>query len=185
MSSHIATLIDAGADAMTNMFEVGFSFKNATTAQLDKMKIRVKGFTPPAPSQSTYDVHWKTVSIKKASTKIELDRTLEFEIRIDAYYQVYKELLKWHAQTMDATTGYAANDAKTGGIITVKALTSPIENVNSAGNAELTTGVAPAVMTWQFTDVWISSITSPTYGTDSAEPGMASVKFVYGNYTLT
>ena len=180
-NSHIANLISAGADAMTNMFEVEFYPPGANVGKGSRLKIRTKGFTPPAPVQKKYDVHWKTVSVTKPATKIELDRSLEFEIRIDADYEVYKTVLDWQAQTSVAAGGFAANAPASYGKIVVKALATPIEDVNSAGAIQ--DGIAEAnALVWTFEDVWVESITSPTYDTEDANAATCTVKFIYGKY---
>jgi hypothetical protein len=184
-NSHISTLIGAGADAMSNMFEVTFSPPGSPAGIDDDMRIRVKSFTPPAPTHATYDVHWKTVSRKMPAAKIELDREVEFEIRIDAYYAVYKRLLQWQALTAIPAHGYASNSVPTGGSITVSALSTPIVGADSAG-AEDNNGLVQTArqngMQWVFEDAWITNITPPAYNADESSPVSVTVKFAYGKY---
>lgn len=180
--THITTLLGAGADAMTNMYEVEFiPPPGLYSDQGPALKIRTKAFTPPAPKQKDYDVHWKTVSAKRPATKIELDRTLEFEIRVDAYYDVYKCLLEWQSYTSIASVGYAANglDYATGKII-VRALDTPIRGIGSAGAL----GDVPSNtdIKWVFEDVWLPEMTPPAYSTEDADAASVTPKFIYGNY---
>lgn len=181
--THIATLLSAGADAMSNMYEVEFIPPAGVYSDMGPaLKIRTKAFTPPAPKQKDYDVHWKTVSAKRPATKIELDRTLEFEIRIDSYYNVYKCLLEWQAYTSIASAGYAANGFAAGGTgkIIVRALDTPITGVGSAG--ALTDVPSNTDIKWVFEDVWLPELTPPSYNTEDAEALMTTAKCVYGNY---
>ncbi len=180
-NSHIATLISAGADAMTNMFEVEFYPPHNVNASM--LKIRTKGFTPPAPTQKKYDVHWKTVSVAKPATKIELDRTLEFEIRIDSEYDVYKLLLDWQSKTSAAAAGFAANRVNDLGKIVVKVLSTAIEDPTDTGALEALPASSLDTLTWVFEDVWIEGITPPTYDTEDANAATCTAKFAYGKYS--
>lgn len=177
-NSHISNLISAGADAMTNMFEVEFYPPGGDGS---KLKIRTKGFTPPAPTQKSYDVHWKTVSLKKPATKIELDRTLEFEIRIDSEYLVYSTLLEWLSSTSMGAAGFAANAPTDLGKIVVKVLKAPIESVDSPG----VIGDTPTAnaLVWTFEDVWVESITPSAYDAEDANAVSVTAKFNYGKYS--
>lgn len=180
--THITTLLSAGADAMSNMYEVEFiPPPGVYSDQGPALKIRTKAFTPPAPKQKDYDVHWKTVSAKRPATKIELDRTLEFEIRVDAFYNVYKCLLEWEGYTSVAAAGYAANglDYATGKIV-VRALDTPIVGMGSAG--ALSDIPSNTDIKWVFEDVWIPEVTPPSYNAEDAEALTVTAKCVYGNY---
>lgn len=179
-NSHIATLISAGADAMTNMFEVLFTPPGSIAGE--NLRVRTKGFTPPSPTQSSYDVHWKTISIKKPATKIELDRVLDFEIRIDANYDVYKALLAWQALSSASAAGYAANAPELAGRIEVRALSTPITSTMSAGALEDDITAADS-LTWIFEDVWIENIAPSAYSAEDAAPVTVTAKFRYGKYS--
>jgi hypothetical protein len=180
-NSHIANLISAGADAMTNMFEVEFYPPNRVNGSI--LKIRTKGFTPPAPTQKKYDVHWKTVSIPRPATKIELDRSLEFEIRIDSEYAVYEMLLDWQSETSAAAAGFAANGVSNLGKIVVKALKTAIEDPSDTGALGDLPANSVDTLTWVFEDVWIEGITPPTYDTEDANAATCTAKFAYGKYS--
>lgn len=180
--THISTLISAGADAMSNMYEVEFIPPAGFYSDIaPKLKIRTKSFTPPAPKQKDYDVHWKTVSVKRPATKIELERTLEFEIRVDSNYNVYKCLLEWQSYTSIASVGFAANSLKyaTGKII-VRALDTTITGLASDG--AVSDIPSDTSMKWVFEDVWLPEITPPQFTTEDAEAQVAVAKFNYGNY---
>jgi hypothetical protein len=180
--THITTLLGAGADAMTNMYEVEFiPPAGMYSDQGPALKIRTKGFTPPEPKQKEYEVHYKTTSAKKTATKIELERTLEFEIRVDAYYDVYKCLLEWQSYSMIASVGYAGNDTRYGtGKIIVKALDNPIVGIGSRGAVgDIST---ETTVKWVFEDVYLPDMTPPAYTSEDAEAATVTAKFTFGNY---
>lgn len=195
METHVNTLISAGADAMTNMFEVHFTlptglFGAAGTSAVrgasessaaESFMVRADGFTPPTPSQVTYTNHWKTVSVDRPATKINLDRTFSITFRVDAYYVVYKDLLRWQAKTMQVSDGFASNVLASAdlGTVEVKAAESPVTRLSDVDdNVAFSTETS-----WKFEDAWIESITPPTYGTSSADPAKVTAKFRFGKYT--
>lgn len=181
MNDYVSTLISAGADAMNNMFEVDFTLPVSNTAdQNARLKVRAEGFTPPTASQTTYPVHWKTVSLDRPATKISLERTFSITFRLDAYYLVYQALLQWHKVTMHASKGFASNDLSGLGEVTVKALDTPVVDV---GGVDEDSDIDKTDVTWNFKDVWIESLTPPTYSTSSAEPSKVTAKFRFGQFT--
>jgi hypothetical protein len=171
------------------MFEV--TFQPPTSVPLaqalsDQMKVRVKGFTAPVPIQKTYDVNWKTVSVKRPATKLDLDRTIEFTFRLDAYYDIYTKLLTWQSLTSVGAAGYATSDLtnKTGSI-EVKALASPILSMDSVGidPDKPISGETEEVLKWVFEDAWIESLTLSAFNADDAEPVEVTAKFNFGKYS--
>jgi len=181
MNDYVSTLISAGADAMNNMFEVDFNLPvGSTEEQNARLKVRAEGFTPPTASQTTYPVHWKTVSLDRPATKISLERTFSITFRLDAYYLVYQALLQWHKVTMHASKGFASNDLSGLGEVTVKALDAPVVDVDGVDEDS---DINKTDVTWNFKDVWIESLTPPTYSTSSAEPSKVTAKFRFGQFT--
>lgn len=180
---YISTLINAGADAMTNMYEVKFTLppnlRDVADGDVQSLTIRTDGFTPPTPAQAKYPVHWKTVSIDRPSSKINLSRAFPITFRVDAYYRLYKLLLAWHAMTSNPSTGFASNYIGTGntGIVEVKALDKAM-----TADIDGADGIAESTVGWKYYDVWIESITPPTYSTSSTDPSRVTVNFVFGKF---
>lgn len=182
--TYISTLIQSGADAMKNLYEVSFTLPTALSNQYSNevpyMKIRTAGFDPPAASLATYENHYKTISVTVPSSKITLDRSFTLTIRVDAYYKVYKMLKAWEALKMKAYDGLAVNtfDPANCGTVTVKALSKPMDATMTG--SDFKTG---DTINWTYQDVWIQSITGLSYSHNSSEPNTVSVKFIFGNYT--
>lgn len=123
-SNNVASLLNLGADAMDNMFDVTIEPPAGLTtfdgASLDSITfdsaqfkhditIRANGFKPPEFNVKTYKVGYKTVEVDRPATKIEGDRQFEMSFRIDANYMAYRFLGAWRALIMNASTGYATN----------------------------------------------------------------------------
>lgn len=195
MKTHITELLGAGADAMTNMYEVAFTMPTGTALSVDatqtaKLRIRADAFNPPADSQQTYEVHWKTVALTRPATKIIMDRVFTITFRVDANYDLYRTLLKWKGLTSAGSVGYASQEMNTLGSVTVSALASTISNpkmvAGKTSDAPDIKGAASAsggkVILWKYNDVWIETITNPEFSTESAEPAKVTATFRFGSF---
>jgi len=183
--TNIASLVGLGADAMTNMYEVRITppaeiITALSTVTFQDMVFRVSSFNPPVGTQQSYDVHWKTVSLKKPKPKIDLQRTFDIEFRVDAYYQVYEQLKKWENLYHITGTGFATGriDPSHTGTVVVKALKAPVTTVDQTDEF----GTVDPVISWQYEDVWIEKITDPNFTTDSSEPVKSTVTFNFGKF---
>lgn len=182
MADSISELIGLGADAMSNMFEVTVSPPTDISPDVtvvNNLKFRVRGFTPPTPTAVTYPIHWKTVSITKIATKIELDRTFDLEFRLDSNYDTYGLFLKWEKLYKDVVAGgvTAAPESGALGTIIVAPLTGTIDLATSTDTIN-----AAGDYSWSFSDVWVESVTPPTYTTDDATALTITVKFRFGGW---
>jgi len=126
LNTQAQALLTAGADAMTNMFDIAImppkglagvaaaisdpanSFAG-DPAFLDSLMIRAEGFTPPNLKIKTYENSYKTVSLKFPSTKLDGEREFEIAFRQDAYYRVYKFFSAWKSLVGNGSTGYATS----------------------------------------------------------------------------
>ena len=186
-SPYIEDLIDIGADAMSNMFEVEFNLMGIQKySQIqNQLKVRIAGFTPPDPKQTTYDVHYRTVSIKKAASKIELERKQTYTFRLDSNYVLYKALREYRNLYCDPTKDYAETAMPTfvkNSTIKVRALsTSDLGNDRTARNL-LTTGTKDKTLTWIFNHPWIESLKLSEYTTDDSKPQTVTVEILYSSY---
>ena len=190
MNTYISELLGAGADAMTNMYEVNFTLPDSSILGVDasstkNLRIRTDGFTPPADSQATYAVHWKTVSVDRPSTKINMERQFSVTFRVDANWDLYKLLLKWKSLTSVGSVGYASQlltDAL--GTVAIKALGVPIGHPDQVADK---TGEVPAIegdspVLWEYYNVWIETITPPEFSTESTEPAKVTATFHFGDF---
>lgn len=190
MKTHITELLGAGADAMTNMYEVIFNMPTGTAVSVDatqtaKLRIRADAFNPPADSQQTYEVHWKTVALTRPASKIIMDRVFTITFRVDANYDLYRTLLKWKGLTSAGSVGYASQDMSALGSVTVSALASTINNpkmVAAKTSEAPDTKGAGNVILWKYHDVWIETITNPEFSTESAEPAKVTATFRFGSF---
>jgi hypothetical protein len=162
------------------MFEILFTPPSGVTTDLQFLKVRVSGFTPPTPTQAKYTVHYKSVSIPKPSTKIEFDRSFTVKVRVDADYKVLTAAREWQKLSMDPSTGYATQGPTSYGSVKVKALSQVVGSTTASWDGESSS--TTATKTWTYSNVWIESISAPTYSYESSEPATVDVKFNFGEY---
>jgi len=238
-SNNVASLLNLGADAMDNMFDVtieppagltSFAGAEMDSVEFDSARfkhditIRAEGFKPPEFNVKTYKVAYKTVEIDRPATRIEGDRQFEMTFRLDANYMAYRFLGAWRGIIMNASSGYATNalygtdggglseisgdrdlfdqigsSNSVFGAVRVAALSRPIYQMESdpfqahgvsAGKFEdgANTVVVPGkpkddqLAKWEFTEVWISNLTTPDYKVDGGDPITVTATFKFGNF---
>ena len=91
-SEYINDLINAGADAMQNLYYLEFSGNNIDPIK-DNLKVRVSGFKPITASQGKHTVNYLTVSMDMPTAGFTLDKTASFTFRLDNNYKLYEYLL--------------------------------------------------------------------------------------------
>lgn len=200
---HVTELLKAGADAMSNMFDVRIIFPADLQASLgpdiEAMRIRTKGFKAPEFNVMTYDVNYKTISVKRPATKVEGERTFDITFRLDAYYSAYRALKMWASRNGTAATGYASNalfgDNATSpnnvlGSVQVGALSTPV--IMDSGDPFFAQGVNTNYfstqnaannpnLVWEFDSVWCSKVTEPEFNMDDASALEVTATFYFGN----
>lgn len=184
----ISDLVAAGADAMTNMFEYDFSGLAGVGGNPDlltQLRVRVSGFTPPDPKQASYPVSYKTVTITKKATKIELERKLTLQFRLDANYVVYEALKQYREQYCKPEEDVAGNGeplAVRNSYVIVRSLAKEVTN-DSADAIEATLkNSGKGVKTWTFKMPWIEELKIGDFGTDDAKAQTVTCSMFYGPY---
>lgn len=120
MNSQITALLQMGADAMDNLYDVIITPPTQLDADQNsvdairvpvetQLRLRAQGFDPPKFSQDLYEVRYKTVGMKRPAPAIKGDRQFQVTFRVDANYQIYKLFLKWRGLFYVPDTGFATN----------------------------------------------------------------------------
>jgi hypothetical protein len=201
--NHVATLINLGADAMSNMYDVRITLpediQNIYQSLSDELVLRAKGFTPPKFNVKTYKVPYKTIEIDRPATKIEGERSFEIEFRLDASYKVYEMLKLWKARTGTGSTGYASNaiygtgygNNNSLGTVTINSLATSIKMNGTGEDAYFADGVntdfftengSQRTLQWKFHQCWLQDLDEPAFNMENADPISIKAKFFFGNY---
>lgn len=112
-NSYLKDLINAGADAMTNLYYVKFSnpsIIDKDTSLSQSMTVRVNNITLPTATHSTSTKSFMTVSVDTPKSEIQITKKFDISFRLDDNYEIYKKLLSLQANTSKANLGYASND---------------------------------------------------------------------------
>lgn len=116
---YLETLIEESADSQGNLYLIGFSggekseFKSLKDDKANEMSIRTKNFNWKMPEQEAYEIKFLTVKIDRPKAKVKIDRSFDFTLRVDAYYEVYRNLLAQEKLTFSPGKNWATNDIKT------------------------------------------------------------------------
>jgi hypothetical protein len=235
-SNNVATLLNLGADAMDNMFDVTImppagltsfegsgmdAFEFGSARFKNDITIRASGFKAPEFTIKTYKVGYKAIEVDRPATKIEGERQFEMTFRLDANYMAYRFLGAWKSLVMNASTGYATNAlygsgdsgvsgdreflSGVGGInsvfgsVHVSALSRPIHMLEADpfeahgvtagkfenGGLSVVSPLKPTarqLAKWEFTEVWITSLTNPDYKTNGGDAIEVTATFKFGNF---
>lgn len=103
--SYLSDLINLGADAQSNLYELTF-----TGGEFDgytALTIRNAGITLQGRTQGTHDVNYLTTSITLPTASYEETKTATITFRLDQNYDVYKTLLKQQKKMYGPSTSYA------------------------------------------------------------------------------
>ena len=203
LNSQVSALLQLGADAMDNLFDVDINPPAAVSAVeptgRSPFTLRCLGFAPPKFTLSTYDIPYKTRKIKRSAGRIDGDRSFQLQFRLDAYYIVYRLLLAWRSAQMQPATGFAGSALNVedsnhksflGGSIFVTAADSPVYRslTNKYAQAPgITSGEvggtgSTASLNWSFEDVWVIDVDNPKFIAGSGEVQIISATFGFGSY---
>lgn len=188
----IQALVESGADAMNNIFDVIITFPAAIQASENmqqQARVRLKGeVSIPEPVTQTYEIGYHGVGINRPKTSMDLERKLTLNFRLDASYNLHQTFILWHNLVTDPNLGSFADSVDTSamGSIVIRQLAGAYMAPGSNGMAGLldTDGsvkhdnvVTPE---WSFKGVWVGKVGQPkfTAGKD-AEAQEYSVDFYF------
>lgn len=113
-TTYIQALIDAGADAQTNLFYLQF-LSNTENGFIDSTlstmyTVRASQLTLPSFTHTSKENNFFTTSMKVPVAEITGDKQLSITFRVDSNYKLYKELLKQQSVTSIPNFAYAATE---------------------------------------------------------------------------
>ena len=199
----LTSLIDAGADASSNMYDVVFDFLKLGYA----LTARAGGFDIPEFGVDTYQVKYHGVSYNRIKSEQNFERKFSLTFRMDAAYGLYDTLTKFASYHGDPNTGSVANTNVILGNVYVRAIKVPF--IGTAGNGDTHIGTVSGDTTsnlyvegaeanvdtnngnvirqgdntksWAFKDVSCIKVGQPKYKTDGSDQLTFQVDFIFGN----
>lgn len=117
-NNYLTTLIDAGADAYSNMYEAALTFGSESPVKAlaesegnsRNMTVRITDFQIPTPKQEEYQVKYVTATISRPAAKVTVDKKVTIKFRVDANYAIYKALLEQQKVTSFMSRNFASWD---------------------------------------------------------------------------
>lgn len=112
-NTYISDLINAGADAMNNLYYLEFEGSSFSSDEPLKigLKVRNKDFTPPTFSQAGPNTaSFMTTSVDWPIAGFSGDKKLSLTFRLDENYRLYEFLLKQKSVTGNVNLAFANND---------------------------------------------------------------------------
>jgi hypothetical protein len=189
--SNMVPLINAGPDAFSNLFDVRITFPTLVVASptpdfRNSISVRIKDFPFPTFNPQPYNVSYKSVTLKRFAPKIEMNRKLTLNFRLDSQWDIYRAFKSWKSLYVDESTSNIkfSNYISTPGILTNY---GKIEVVSYVGNQNLNTFEAPLASAnngpkWSFNQVACMNVNEPEFTRDTANPLSLSVEFMFGQY---
>jgi len=200
----IRGLVNAGADLMTNMYDVRIFFPSASGQPEDSMfsaypiTVRADGFKIPDVEIDIYPITYHGVSIDRPKTNMKMDRKFDMTFREDAAFDLRRRFSAWLMAICDPVTGGVSNATQFFGRVEVgtiagsyfattinspngraKSRTAGARDVEDEyGHITSRSDVNPLAL-WNFYNVWVYHVSGIDFKTDSGEPNKFTVKFAY------
>ena len=187
----ISRLIDSGADAQVNLFEVSIyagkaqtEFSSTDSTELHKnLTFRINTFNAPEKQLQVQDLVYQASSFPKVMVSSGLTRQLDFTVRLDSNYEIYWFMHDIYAG--DSTGNFDMNFFKSTdnsylSKITVKALKPNAVLVLSDSDSHYQTSDGyDIVYSWTFSDCVLTKIPQVALdmGTSGPVTGVYSFKF--------
>lgn len=113
-TTYIDALVDAGADALSNLYYIQF-LSNGNSGYVDgtmstALTVRSTQVSLPTATHSDKERHFLTTSASFPVAEIQMDKQFSITFRIDSHYDVYRYLLRQQAVTTIPNLAYAASE---------------------------------------------------------------------------
>ena len=104
-TNYLSDLINLGADAQSNLYEL--TFTGGEFSGYTALTIRNAGITLPERKQGTHDVKYLTTSVTLPAASYEETKTATITFRLDQNYDVYQKLLNQQKKVYAPSLSYA------------------------------------------------------------------------------
>lgn len=169
--NYINDLVNAGADAVKNLYFIDFSSGLLDNSMRTSLLVRSSNLNLPTFTHPTNTVNFMTTSVDFPTSDIEGEKKISITFRLDANYNVYKYLLKQQRLTSVADLGYAstvvsdekeANDTNNGFTVSVYSMKGAVYNQDMERGDNLLNSEYYDLL-YKFKYCWISKIGRPQY----------------------
>lgn len=180
-NSAVQTMLNSGADAQKNMFDIWIKFP--WSDEYTPIGDRCKGFQVPEAATGTTERNYHGSKITVPTSQIDINRSLSLTFRLDASYSWFQQFISWHSTTADPISGGVSNWANATGEIKVKQLSGTYAATGVSNYIDDTdyTIKGDTNATWTFYDVWVNKVTEPNFDSSGGGELEFTVEFVFGD----
>jgi len=169
-NTFLDTLIQTGPDASLNLFSVSFKPIDDTLYN-SQLSCRTTTFVTPKRNVVTTDILYQNIKIQKVASGSEIDKTVNFNIRLDDNYELLSYL---RSKQCINGLGEFVEDVDKRFTITVDAL-KPYGSLLS--NEQYT-----SIYRWKFYDCYITTVGDISFGYENSGAPNVVVSFVYSYF---
>ena len=174
MSTTIETMYSAGLDALANLFEVLMTTEKVsaffTTDTEPELTFRIQDFEVPASEAGTYSVHYGPWEFDKPNGKVNPNRTITLNVRIDKNFELYQSFTNWKNAIQNEYTGVlnnVNNYTETLQVFPIRATGTDTYVAETVGQGAV------------FERCWVSSVGAISFDQSSGEPLIVPITFNY------
>jgi len=180
INRNIAALINSGADAMSNEYDVSIQFPWNDGATV--MTVRATGFTPPQFKATTYDKKYHGTSMQFPKSEIDGQRTFKITFRLDASYELYGQFVTWNSSVIDFVSGGVTNWPAITGAVNCEAISGAYIATSPTGDDSNGNIIGDSTNAkWTYANVWVGSVGTPEFKTEDSNALTYDVEFFFGD----
>lgn len=171
-TSYINELINAGADALSNLYYLYFTGGEFNDNLINSaLKVRAGDFTPPTFSQTVDTKNFMTVSIDLPKPEIQGDKSFSITFRVDDNFEVYQALVNQRKKVVVSNLGYINPNLINNNTFTIKVFTyKPWDESNMAGVWRWEGEAGRFTEIYEFRKCWIKSLNGLTFSYEGSTP---------------
>lgn len=172
---NITTVYSAGLDALANLYEVQMTTNNVSALfgnTLGELIFRIQDFSIPASEISTYEINYGPWAFDRPNGKVNANRTISFNVRIDKDYELYQSFVNWKNSIQNEYTGAIASLDSLTETFSVYPITASGDGSSTIVSSAISSGVI-------FEKCWPSSVGEIGFSQDSGDIITASITLTF------
>lgn len=172
---NITTVYNSGLDALSNLFEVNINLNDAVQDFFDpsireEIVFRIQNAPIPQSQTQTYSIDWGVWTFDRPNGKINPNRTISFNIRVDRAFAVYQGFVNWKNAIQNEYTGIVSDVKNYTTDITIYPITTLVGESQDYVLSTVGEGI-------KLENAWIQDVGDLSFSQGSGDPLEMSVTF--------
>ena len=173
--ANIETVYSSGLDALSNLFEVQIGLDGAVadffdSSVRDEIIFRIQNFSVPGATTETYTIEWGSWSFDRPNGKVNSNREISFDIRLDRSYAIYQGFVNWKNAIQNEYTGVVSDVRDYSTDIVVYPITSIVNESSDYVLGSVGQGI-------KFEGAWVKEVGDISFDQGSGDPLELNVTF--------